>query len=100
MKLPKIDIGKVLGVASLVGSLVKATQEKLKGKSGADKHAVVLDQVKALLPILEGLSGEDLANDALLAKAVDTLIAAEKSVLVARANVAALIADIKAKRAA
>lgn len=93
----KFDLGKVIGVASMVHGLVLSTQSALKGKSGKEKHAAVVAQVKELLPIVEGLTQKDIADDVLYAQAIDELISAEKAVAVARAKVAQLIADIKSK---
>lgn len=93
----KFDLGKALGIAGMVHGLVLSTQHKLKDKSGKEKHAVVVEQVRELLPIVEGITGTDLADDALYLAAIDELIRAEKAVAVARVRVAQLIADIKSK---
>lgn len=93
----KFDLNRILGIATLVGGLVKTTQEKLKGKSGSEKKDVVLEQVKFLLPVVEGITEKDIADDVLWLEAVSELIAAEKAVQKARARVTALVADIKAR---
>jgi hypothetical protein len=93
----KFDLGKVIGIAGMVHGLVLSTQHKLKDKTGKEKHAAVVEQVKELLPIVEGITGKDLADDALYLAAIDELIRAEKAVAVARARVAQLIADIKSR---
>ncbi len=94
----KINFGMVMCVVSMVHGLVTSAQANLRDKSGPEKHALVVAQVKELLPIVERIAGTDLADNALYVAALDELIAAEKAVAVARARVAELIDDIKAKR--
>lgn len=91
-----LDIKNIVGIASLVGSLVK-TAQSLKGKSGEQKRDIVFDQVKSVLPALEGVTGRDIADNEKYESTLDKLVAAEKAVLVARAEFAALVTDIKSK---
>ena len=70
---------------------------ELGGKTGAEKRDIVVGQVKDLLPAIEGVTGRDIADNGTYESALDKLVAAEKAVLVARAEFAALVADIKAK---
>jgi hypothetical protein len=91
----KFDLGKVLGIASMVHGLVLSTQAKMKDKSGPEKRDVVVAQVKELLPIVEGIAEMDLADERVYNQAIDELIAAEKAVAVARSKVSALVANIK-----
>lgn len=94
----KLKLGNIIGIASMVHGLVVATQDKFEGKTGKEKRDAVVEQVRDLLPIVEGITGKDLLDDATYLAAVDELIAAEKAVAVARTKVSALIADIKARR--
>lgn len=91
----KFDLGKALGLAGMVHGLVLSTQHKLRGKSGPEKHKVVVEQIKELLPLVEGITGRHIADDTLYVAAIDELIRAEKAVAVARAKVAQLIANMK-----
>jgi hypothetical protein len=93
----KFDLGKVIGIAGMVHGLVVTTQSKLRDKSGKEKRDAVVEQVRELLPIVEGISGKDLLDDATYLAAIDELIALEKAVAVARAKVSALILDIKSR---
>jgi acyl-CoA-binding protein len=91
-----LDLKNIIGVASLVSSLVK-TAQSLKGKTGEQKHDIVVDQVKQLLPAIEGVTGRDIADNVKYEAALDNLVKLEKAVIVARAEFAALVEDIKAK---
>jgi hypothetical protein len=95
----KFDLGKILRIASVVGPLVKEVQSKFKGSKGMEKHVIVADAVKDLLPAIEGATGTDLLDNAAFIAAIDQLIVAEKAALkaadeaqAARDRVAALIA--------
>jgi hypothetical protein len=91
----KIDFNKVVGLAPLVAGLVRTAQQLLK--PGAAKKAIVIAQVKALLPVVEGVTEKDLVDDAAFNAALSSLIDLEKATLAARAHLAAVIEDIKAK---
>ena len=100
----KIKLSNILGIASFVGSLVKAVQAKIGGKPGREKAAIVVEQLTALLPVIEGITKRDIVDEAAWLYAVNQVIAAEKAVMnaveaadAARNALAALVADIKAK---
>ena len=92
-----LDLGKVIGIVGMVHGLVTTTQSKMRGKSGPEKRDAVVAQVRELLPIVEGITGTDLLDDATYLAAIDELIALEKAVAIARAKVSALILDIKSR---
>jgi hypothetical protein len=76
MKIPKLSVAQMMGIAGLIGNLVHKVQELHGDKTGEEKHAIVKDLAIQSLPIIEGLSGLDL-NDPLIIEAIDACIAAE-----------------------
>lgn len=99
----KIDIGKILSIGTAVVGLVKRAQAI--GGSGVDKHAAVADAAKELLPVIEGIAAEDIADNAAYNAAIDQLIVASKASLKAAEAVKAaqkrvneVVADIKSRR--
>lgn len=100
MKFDFSNIGKLIGIAQTIGSIV-ATVQQIKGDnaSGADKHEIVRNAAIGLIPAIEGITGQDL-NNPLIAQAIDDVIKAEKAAMNAKDALSALVADIKAKRAA
>lgn len=95
----KLDLGKILTIAALVQSAVSSAQDKLKGKKGAEKKAAVIEVVKDAVPFLEGVAGKDLVDDEKVNDTISSLVDAEALVLKLRAQLAELVADIKAKNA-
>jgi hypothetical protein len=98
----KLDLGKILSIASLVSGLVKNAQSAFKGAKGIEKHVVVAEAVKDLVPIVEGAAGKDLVDNDRFLAAIDRLIVAEKAAFkaveeakAARQAVEEVIADIK-----
>lgn len=92
----KFDLGKLVSIASFIAPLVKRVQTDFKGAKGLDKHEVVVQAAKELLPIVEGGVGKDLLDNVAFFAALDALIAAEKTLLRAKADVDAARANVEA----
>lgn len=95
----KLDLSKIIGLAQIVGGLVQSATS-LAGKTGQEKHDIVVQAATDLLPALEGVTQSDIADNTLYAQALSNLVNAEHAANLAREAFAALIADIKAKKVA
>lgn len=100
----KLDLSKILSIVSIVGPLVKGVQREFKGAKGIEKHAVVVEAIKKMVPVVEDVAGKDLVDNAKLDALFDQLIVAEKTSLTAiaavdaaRANLNAFIASLKGR---
>lgn len=95
----KFNLGKLITFGVAVGKIVAGVQAAHPNTPGVDKHEIARDAAIELLPALEGLTGHEL-NDAAILAALDDCIRAEKAVLTAKASLQAAIDSVKAKRAA
>jgi hypothetical protein len=88
----------IISIAQAIPGLVKQVQESMKGAKGIEKHEVVVDALMKLLAAAEGVTEQDLLNDAQLRAFFDQVIVTEKAALKAREALALFLADFKANR--
>lgn len=89
----------ILKITAIVGPLVRAAEQKLKGAKGSEKHRVVLDTIASSVPVIEEGLGVDVVGDTELRQAVDAVIAAEVALMNAQKRVDDVVESIKAARA-